>query len=413
MKKLLDEANNIYQKSLLNNKEQLEYLMERGITLESIKEFEIGFSDSFCLNELKAKYQDDLKALGLLNDRGGERNWNRIMFPIRDCKGEICGFNGRTVDVNNDVKYLLSPESMGFSKTKTLYNLDRAKKYIKEKNEVHIVEGILDVVAYHQNGIKNVVCTLGTALTKEHIDMLKPHAEKFIFGYDGDYAGFKASITNARFLSSVMREEVENYKATENIKFSMFPENSDPCDCLKFEDQLLKIINDPKDYYTYCRTKCELNSIYEKVFEKVDRKEKITEEIKEISPHLTRHYLSQLDIVEVISDYVKLEKSGKNYKGICPFHDEKTPSFVVSKEKQIYKCFGCGEGGNAINFIANIENISFKQALFLLKDKYNLKEYEVVKEPLKTRLDNASEKTKRQNQQIKKTQYYYKREVER
>lgn len=155
------------------------------------------------------------------------------------------------------------------------------------------------------------------------------------------------------------------------------------------------------------------NSIYEKVFEKVDRKEKITEEIKEISPHLTRHYLSQLDIVEVISDYVKLEKSGKNYKGICPFHDEKTPSFVVSKEKQIYKCFGCGEGGNAINFIANIENISFKQALFLLKDKYNLKEYEVVKEPLKTRLDNASEKTKRQNQQIKKTQYYYKREVER
>ena len=62
MKKLLDEANNIYQKSLLSNEEQLKYLMERGITLESIKEFEIGFSGSFCLNELKAKHQDDLKA---------------------------------------------------------------------------------------------------------------------------------------------------------------------------------------------------------------------------------------------------------------------------------------------------------------------------------------------------------------
>lgn len=74
-------------------------------------------------------------------------------------------------------------------------------------------------------------------MTKEHIDMLKPHADKFIFGYDGDYAGFKASIINARYLSSVMREAVKDYKATENIKFAMFPEGSDPCDSLKKESQ--------------------------------------------------------------------------------------------------------------------------------------------------------------------------------
>ena len=411
MKKLLDEANNIYQKSLLSKEEQLKYLMERGITLESIKEFEIGFSGSFCLNELKAKHQDDLKALGLLNERGGERNWNRIMFPIRDCKGEICGFNGRTVDVNNDVKYLLSPESMGFSKTKTLYNLDRAKKYIKEKNEVHIVEGILDVVAYHQNGIKNVVCTLGTALTKEHIDMLKPHADKFIFGYDGDYAGFKASIINARYLSSVMREAVKDYKATENIKFAMFPEGSDPCDSLKKGKSVAQIVSESLDYYTYCRMKCELNTIYEKVFEKVDHKDKITEEVKTLSPNLIRHYTSQLDIVEVISDYVKLEKSGKNYKGICPFHSEKTPSFVVSQEKQIYKCFGCGEGGNVINFIANIENLSFKQAITFLKEKYQLQDYQLTKESIKNRLDHANKKIK--NQSLKNENLTFKRGVER
>ena len=384
--KLLNEANKIYQESLLKNKDYLKYLIEeRGITLESIKEFEIGFSDSFCLNNLKKEHQDELKKLGLLNEKGGERNWNRIMFPIRDCRGEICGFNGRTLDKNNDVKYLLSPESMGFSKTKTLYNLDRAKPYIKEKNEVHIVEGILDVVAYHQKGIKNVVCTLGTTLTKEHIEMLKPYAENFVFGYDGDYAGFKASITNARFLSSIMREEYSDYKAKDHIKFSMFPEGSDPCDGLKNENQLIEIVNEKKDYYTYCRTKCELNSIYEKVFEKVDRKEKIIEEVKDISPKLIRHFLSQLDIVEVISDYVKLEKSGKNYKGVCPFHDEKTPSFVVSQEKQIYKCFGCGEGGNAINFIANIENLSYKESISFLKDKYNLREYKITKRKISTK----------------------------
>lgn len=382
--RLLNEANKIYQKALLENKEQLKYLMDRGITLESIKEFEIGFSDSFCLNELKTNHQEELKALGLLNEKGGERNWKRIMFPIRDCRGEICGFNGRTTDVNNDVKYLLSPESMGFSKTKTLYNLDRAKPYIKEKNEVHFVEGIFDLIAYHQKGIKNVVCTLGTALTKEHIEMLKPYTENFVFGYDGDYAGFKASITNARYLSSIMRLEFADYKPKDHIKFAMFPENSDPCDCLKSE-QLLKIVNDKKDYYTYCRSKCELNSIYEKVFDKVDRKEKITDEIKSISPQLIRHYLSQIDIVDVISDYVKLEKSGKNYKGVCPFHEEKTPSFVVSKEKQIYKCFGCGEGGNVINFIANIENLSYKESISFLKDKYNLREYKITKRKINTK----------------------------
>ena len=130
------------------------------------------------------------------------------------------------------------------------------------------------------------------------------------------------------------------------------------------------------DYYSYCRTKCELDTKYQKVFEKVKTTEKVNEEIKEISPELIKHYLLQLDIVEVISEYVKLDKAGKNYKGLCPFHEEKTSSFMVSPDKQIYKCFGCGEGGNAIKFIANVENLSFKQAITFLKDKYQLQDYQ-------------------------------------
>lgn len=410
-KNLLNLANEIYQKSLLNNKEQLKYLTDRGITLESIKEFEIGFSDSFCLNNLKVNHQEDLKKLGLLNEKGGERNWNRIMFPIRDCKGEICGFNGRATDVNNDVKYLLSPESMGFSKTKTLYNLHRAKPFIRESKEVHFVEGILDVIAYYQKGIYNVVATLGTALTKEHIEMLANEGvEHFIFGYDGDFAGFKAAITNSRFLSATMRENNPQYRPIENIKFVMFPENNDPCDCLKIDNLLIDKVKSPMDYYSYCRSKCDLDLKYQKVFETVQRTEKVNDEIKDISPNLIKHYLSQVDIVEVISDYVKLEKAGKNYKGLCPFHEEKTSSFVVSPEKQIYKCFGCGEGGNAIKFIANIENLSFKQAISFLKEKYNLKVYTPRREPLKAKLERANEK---QLKQIKINHNHSKKEVER
>ena len=412
MKNLLNAANEIYQQSLLKNKEQLNYLMERGITLESIKEFEIGFSDSFCLHELKKNHQEELKELGLLNEKSGERNWKRIMFPIRDCRGEICGFNGRTTDKNNDVKYLLSPESMGFSKTKTLYNLHRAKSFIRETKEVHLVEGVLDLIAYHQKGIYNVVATLGTALTKEHIEMLvQEGVEKFNFGYDGDYAGFKASIINARFLSAAMRENNPQYKAIENIKFVMFPEGKDPCGCLKSENLLTDLVNAPIDYYSYCRTKCELDTKYQKVFEKVKITEKVNEEIKEISPELIKHYLLQLDIVVVISEYVKLDKAGKNYKGLCPFHEEKTSSFMVSPDKQIYKCFGCGEGGNAIKFIANVENLSFKQAITFLKDKYQLQDYQPTKESIKSRLNHANKKLK--NQSMKTDNLTFKRGVER
>ncbi|MFB0971862.1 MAG: CHC2 zinc finger domain-containing protein, partial [Neofamilia sp.] len=78
------------------------------------------------------------------------------------------------------------------------------------------------------------------------------------------------------------------------------------------------------------------------------------------------------DIVSEISNYVDIKKIGANYKGLCPFHSEKTPSFTVSPQKQIYKCFGCGEGGNVINFIMKIEGLSFPEACKKLGDAYGV-----------------------------------------
>ena len=86
----------------------------------------------------------------------------------------------------------------------------------------------------------------------------------------------------------------------------------------------------------------------------------------------TNEILNRCDIVEVISKYVALSKKGKNYFGLCPFHKEKTGSFAVSRNKQIYHCFGCGEGGNVIRFIMRVENIGFKEALEMLADKANI-----------------------------------------
>ena len=76
--------------------------------------------------------------------------------------------------------------------------------------------------------------------------------------------------------------------------------------------------------------------------------------------------IAKSDIVDVIGDYVQLSKAGKNYKGLCPFHGENTPSFVVSPDKGIYKCFGCGEGGNVVSFVSSIEAVSYPQAILTL-----------------------------------------------
>ncbi|MDZ4197133.1 MAG: CHC2 zinc finger domain-containing protein, partial [Candidatus Izemoplasmatales bacterium] len=92
----------------------------------------------------------------------------------------------------------------------------------------------------------------------------------------------------------------------------------------------------------------------------------------EINTQLIEDVRSRADIVDIISDYVKLSPAGKNFKGLCPFHSEKTPSFVVSKERQIFNCFGCGEKGNVFGFIQKVKNVSFVDALKLVADRYQM-----------------------------------------
>ena len=94
------------------------------------------------------------------------------------------------------------------------------------------------------------------------------------------------------------------------------------------------------------------------------------------SNHLDEHFIEEVvssnNIVDIISSYVQLKKMGNNYKGLCPFHNEKTPSFVVNEDKQIFKCFGCGEGGNAIGFLMKKENMTFTEALKNLCERANI-----------------------------------------
>lgn len=274
---ILEKVQSIYQDNLKKafkeeEKKAMTYLKGRGFSDETIQEFGVGYSNGNIKTKLK-EVKSELVQQGILNARYNERNYQRLMFPLHNESGEIIGFNGRTLKEKNEddkiyVKYLLSPESLEFSKSKTLFNLHRAKEHIQNQGSVYIVEGVMDCMTLWELGKKNVVCTLGTALSKEHIQLLKKYTDKFIICYDNDIAGFSASVRNGRFISQAMRDflndkSVETWSATKQILFTKLPINHDPNDLyLKDKSSLDFRLEQPLQYIDYCRQMCIENMQY-------------------------------------------------------------------------------------------------------------------------------------------------------
>lgn len=200
--KIIESINSYYIKSLQDK--ELEYLLDRGITKESIETFEIGFAGNsqdqiqFHKNNfLNLEDSCDIGVLSKGNNGLYSRLIDRITFPIRNHTGKLIGFGGRTT-VGHNAKYVNSIQTKLFDKSRNLYGLNIAKEHIYKKGTVVISEGYLDVVMFHQAGIKTAVATMGTALTKEHIPVIKKMNCKALLCYDGDKAGrtaaYKASI---------------------------------------------------------------------------------------------------------------------------------------------------------------------------------------------------------------------------
>jgi DNA primase len=177
-----------------------EYLKKRGLTPEIIRAFQLGFApDSW--DSLSRHFQgrgislEVGREVGLLapRDRGGyyDRFRNRIIFPIFDRQSRAIAFGGRTIG-DGEPKYLNSPESLLYSKGRTLYGLPQAADALRHSGVALVVEGYLDLIALQVKGIPNVLATLGTALTREQVRLLKSLADKVVLVYDGDAAGAKA-----------------------------------------------------------------------------------------------------------------------------------------------------------------------------------------------------------------------------
>jgi len=235
---ICQEAVNFFEENLQKNKAVQDYLKKRGISSKSIKEFRIGYAlDSWNalykhLTELGYKRENIEKAGLIIKSEKGkaqsvkyyDRFRKRIMFPICDISGQVVGFTGRVFKGNESTaKYVNSPESLIFNKSQVLYALDKAKVDIRKKDQCILVEGQLDVIMSHQVDVKNTAATSGTALTPEHLRIIKRYTDNLLLAFDTDIAGEAATKKSIGLAQ----------QAEFNIKIIVLKKDKDPADIIK------------------------------------------------------------------------------------------------------------------------------------------------------------------------------------
>jgi DNA primase len=250
-------AKNYFQDALLNTEEGkaigYSYFKERGFTNETIKKFSLGYSpeawDAFTKEALGKGYKlEFLESTGLTiprDDRPFDRFKGRVMFPIQSMSGRVLGFGGRIL--TNDkkaAKYLNSPESDIYHKSKVLYGIFQAKQAIAKQNNCFLVEGYTDVIQFNQTGIENVVSSSGTALTPDQIRLINRLTKNVTVLFDGDAAGLRASI---RGIDLILEEGM-------NVRVCEFPDGEDPDSFAKkmpYEDLVLYLEENSKDFIQF------------------------------------------------------------------------------------------------------------------------------------------------------------------
>ena len=224
-------AGNYFHDILYNNDEGktigMAYFKERGIREDMIKKFHLGYSlekrDAFTVEAIKKGYKIEfLTKAGLSIEKENyrfDRFAGRVLFPIHSISGQLIGFGGRILKTDKQTaKYLNSPESDIYHKSRVLYGMFQAKKAIMQNDKCYLVEGYTDVISMHQAGIENVVASSGTSLTEEQIKLIHRFTNNLTILYDGDAAGVKAAI---RGIDMVLEQGI-------NVKVLLLPDKEDP-----------------------------------------------------------------------------------------------------------------------------------------------------------------------------------------
>ena len=226
-----DFAQSFFSKMLTESQEGknigLAYFQERGFTAESIDRFHLGYSpdqwDAFTKAALDAGFQEEFLVSSGLTIQKGEKQFDRfkgrVMFPIHSMSGRVMGFGGRILKQDKQAaKYVNSPESEVYQKSKVLYGLFQAKQHIAKQSNCYLVEGYTDVIQMHQAGIQNVVSSSGTALTSDQVRLIRRLTDTITLLFDGDAAGLRAAMRGVDII----------LEAGMQVSICTFPEGEDP-----------------------------------------------------------------------------------------------------------------------------------------------------------------------------------------
>lgn len=233
MYSVMETTSLFFEENLKKENKILEYLKKRGLKNKTMEDWRIGYASdlwSGLYNHLKGKYSvQEIEKVGLIKKKeSGSEHYDRfrgrIMFPIFDSSGRIVAFSGRIFqDDENGAKYINSPETPLFSKSKILYGYDKAKFSMRKLNFSIVVEGQMDLLMSHQAGFTNTVALSGTALTADHISLLKRMSENVVLAFDSDIAGIASSGKSAiSALASGM-----------DVKVAHLTQGEDPADVIK------------------------------------------------------------------------------------------------------------------------------------------------------------------------------------
>lgn len=236
LREAMARAEAYYVRNLTEKSPAYEYALGRGLSPTTIHDWGIGYAPDNWRELLEALTKDgftqrELLDAGLIKEADGkagtwyDRFRNRLMFPIKDSAGRTVAFTGRALDPNDQAKYLNSPETELYKKHEVLFGMDKAKDAIRTRGFTILVEGQMDLLLLHQIGFNNTVALSGTALSKEHLSLMKRYADNLMLALDSDRAGLAATAKNA----------IEALRSGMKVKAVKMPAGKDPADIAKEE----------------------------------------------------------------------------------------------------------------------------------------------------------------------------------
>jgi DNA primase len=304
-----DFAKNHFKKNLFSAEGKtiaLSYLKERGFNDSTIEKFEIGYSvkkiDDFSSNANKAGYKINyLEKTGLTivkESNNIDRFRGRIIFPIRSMSGRVLGFGGRILGASKNIaKYINSPESLIYQKSKVLYGIFESKQSIVKEDNCYLVEGYTDVIKMYQSGITNVVASSGTALTESQIRLINRLTKNITVVFDGDEAGSRATL---RGIDLILEQGM-------NVKICNLPKNEDPDSFVSdknLDEVKLYFEENSKDFIVY-KASLLLNESNNDPVKKAGVIRDMVESIAKISDQIKREiYVKECSSIMDISEQV-------------------------------------------------------------------------------------------------------------